>query len=164
MNCPICFKSKKNMIIISNCSHIFCNFCIQKWYKHPNYKNRCPLCRKEFKKNELKKYIHQYEEENIIITPPRYNLRSSTLEQRKQKLYQDIIQDLDKIDSDIVINDKYYHILNKCLKMIYENKAIFYKNNILQNTLINKFIDTINPNKFKDIYLWKWKFKEAFQI
>ena len=48
--------------------------------------------------------------------------------------------------------------------MIYENKSVFYKNNMLQNTLINKFIDTINPDKFKDIYLWKWKFKEAFQI
>ena len=42
--CPICYNSKKN-IILRSCKHSFCTSCINKW-KRNKANPTCPICRK----------------------------------------------------------------------------------------------------------------------
>ena len=46
--CPICFNDKNDGLVITNCSHIFCEKCLKQWVENHN---KCPVCMIELKKN-----------------------------------------------------------------------------------------------------------------
>ena len=45
VRCPICLGKTKSTTKPSNCDHLFCSFCIKKWFKNSN---KCPVCRAQF--------------------------------------------------------------------------------------------------------------------
>ncbi|MFC1842725.1 ankyrin repeat domain-containing protein [Candidatus Dependentiae bacterium] len=62
--CPIClntFKSKQFVWLIKACKHFFCKDCIEKWeaksIDEENKQTPCPMCRKKFTHNDLKKRV-----------------------------------------------------------------------------------------------------------
>ena len=60
--CSICLNDNLNDIFIykTNCSHIFCKECLDKWFKKG--KDSCPLCR-----NLITTYIHNGSNYRLII-------------------------------------------------------------------------------------------------
>jgi len=50
--CPICLQPYEDMVILNNCFHAFCRFCIFQWAEYEPARrhgpNKCPLCRTQF--------------------------------------------------------------------------------------------------------------------
>lgn len=46
--CPVCIEEVQegDLRILKKCKHMFCSFCIEKWF---STKSTCPLCRKEYR-------------------------------------------------------------------------------------------------------------------
>ncbi|MFC1842726.1 ankyrin repeat domain-containing protein [Candidatus Dependentiae bacterium] len=70
--CPICldnFKSKQFVWLIEACKHFFCKDCIEKWeainINQENKQAPCPMCRKKFTHDGLKKRIF-LRQENLL--------------------------------------------------------------------------------------------------
>lgn len=60
--CPICLQRFEDKVVLNNCFHAFCRFCIAQWAEYEpakrHGKNRCPLCRTQFQA-----LYHNYSEE-----------------------------------------------------------------------------------------------------
>ena len=54
--CPICIEELKDLTnCITPCGHVFCSTCLNSSQQHSNScKNKCPMCRCEFKQDEVK--------------------------------------------------------------------------------------------------------------
>jgi hypothetical protein len=70
-NCTICLKEdiNENDIYTTDCNHIFCNECLDDWFKRGN--QSCPLCRSQideytYKGDTYKLIIHTVERNNQI--------------------------------------------------------------------------------------------------
>lgn len=52
LNCPVCLQSFDDKVILNECFHAFCRFCILQWSEFEpaqrHGRNRCPLCRVHF--------------------------------------------------------------------------------------------------------------------
>lgn len=52
LNCPICLQAFDDKVILNECFHAFCRFCILQWSEfepaQQHGRNRCPLCRLHF--------------------------------------------------------------------------------------------------------------------
>lgn len=52
LNCPVCLQPFEDKVILNNCFHAFCRFCILQWSEFEpaqrHGRNRCPLCRSSF--------------------------------------------------------------------------------------------------------------------
>ena len=61
-NCSICLKEElsENDIYTTDCNHIFCNKCLDDWFKRGN--ESCPLCR-----SKIDIYIYKVENYRLII-------------------------------------------------------------------------------------------------
>ena len=45
--CPICYNSSEQCIVLKKCNHKYCEPCIKKWLT--KNKSECPLCRQNLK-------------------------------------------------------------------------------------------------------------------
>ena len=70
-NCTICLKEElsENDIYTTDCNHIFCNKCLDDWFKRGN--ESCPLCRSKidiyiYKGENYRLIIHKVERNNQI--------------------------------------------------------------------------------------------------
>ena len=155
--CPICFKNKKSYLIIS-CNHFFCKPCIRKWSRSSQYETRCPLCRKQYVMKNLKPYIPTNKKINKIITS-NYRLRSKTLDSRVKNM----IDHLKNVQNqEISFKDQEIEIIHSTFKLIYENISLLNKNNNNIKNIIFEVMDKINYDEYKEINIWKWKFREYF--
>ena len=55
-NCPVCLTVLLDPISLRKCKHLFCERCIEDSYELTGVK-KCPLCRVEFKENDMVKMI-----------------------------------------------------------------------------------------------------------
>jgi len=154
--CPICFKNKKSYLIIS-CNHFFCRPCIRKWTRSSQYETRCPLCRKHYIFKNLKPYTPTNKKINKAITS-NYRLRSKTLNSRIKHL----IDQLKNIQNQESFKNKEIEDIHSTFNLVYENISLLKKNDDNTKNIIFEAMDKINYDEYKEINIWKWKFREYF--
>ena len=142
MNCGICLERVFNPEIDTSCGHCFHQACLETWLYNFRKKN-CPLCRK-----------------NITFQRIGVRTRSKTAAFRQHHAIKNIIS-LIRLWEVTKSSEKKVDILNKVLKIIYNNHSILINHHTFWIWLKKfKKTDLDHVEKYKKlINLWKIKFE-----
>ena len=95
--CPICFSTiPKEQLYITNCNHVFCKYCLDKWFNKSKF--NCPSCRKNI-------YYIKYLNELIKLVI----IKNQTIEERTI-VHQLVIPE----DSILLKKKRYYALFASC--------------------------------------------------
>jgi len=149
MICSICYTNL--YIIKTDCNHNYCRKCIKKWVE---YKQNCPICRRDIKKKDN---IYKKLDTTVRIT------RSQTQNKREKNILHILKYYIENISNTTKLDNK-IKILDYIFKILYNNSSLIRKNEDYLQLLRKHLYNLENNKKIDDngylekIQIWKFKF------